>query len=266
MQAIYSKKTFLSAALLLVMMLFTTAANAGWVLYDDFSSGKVDTTKWDINDESFGAVSCYVSNNKLIFAKSAASNDEVDYGLYVANLPAGANGLKADVRLVSATGEISVQMEFRVDGGDEYFNTDTEHATTTRFRNTFETYDRWDSTGFYNEALCRRQAVDDSSLRHVYGMSQLYLNESDELYKVHTSSVQVSNDYAYLTNCGGRCRLFQERNDGVETTNNKVVRIKFNGTPEGTGTMEVDNVYIHVGDMETDAPVSRRVVVVPLGS
>ena len=179
-------------ACLLGLLLAGSPAYAGWELYDDFSSGSIDLSKWENVGDSQVGVTWSVVDGKLRVTKSAGATD-AESAQYLTDLPNGANGLKADVTLVSNSGVMRMQLEFRVDAAPQTFGTDTAHDSQARFRNQFGTY-TWNngsSYGLYNSAHYIVRAVDDDALEDEFGRTQIFLNDNSELTDTHTVSIQL---------------------------------------------------------------------------
>jgi hypothetical protein len=98
-------KTFL--ALLISMLLgFSSYAESGWELYDNFEQGTIDNQKW-IKDESCGTIS--VENGKAKFAHAPGHPNDSLYLIFSKNT-ANISGIKATITVASCTGDVRTRI------------------------------------------------------------------------------------------------------------------------------------------------------------
>ena len=94
---LFSVKVFVAAVaiFLLAAPSVTFAQSTGWVLYDNFNSGKIDPTKWDI-DNSSAAIS--VENGLLKFVHDANKPNDSSWLIFKKS-PAKIKAVKAKVKI-----------------------------------------------------------------------------------------------------------------------------------------------------------------------
>ena len=89
-----------------IIFAFSTSALAGWELYDDFSSGAIDTQRWNVDDTS---ATISVENERAKFIHQGGITDDSNYLLFK-QTPSNILGIKADVLIESCTGDVRARI------------------------------------------------------------------------------------------------------------------------------------------------------------
>jgi len=89
-----------------IIFAFSTDALADWVLYDDFSSGSIDTGRWNV-DESSATIS--VENERAKFIHQGGITNDSNYLLFN-QTPSNILGIKADVLIEFCTGDVRARI------------------------------------------------------------------------------------------------------------------------------------------------------------
>jgi hypothetical protein len=79
---------------------------AGWVLYDDFSSGAIDTQRWSVDDSS---ATITVENERAKFVHQIDHAEDSAYMRFEQS-PASILGIKADVLIESCDGDVMASL------------------------------------------------------------------------------------------------------------------------------------------------------------
>lgn len=82
------------------------SVNAGWELYDDFSTGAIDTQRWDIDNSS---ASIGVEGGQARFIHQINHPNDSSY-LHFSQDPANILGIKTDVLITSCTGDVRARI------------------------------------------------------------------------------------------------------------------------------------------------------------
>jgi hypothetical protein len=89
-----------------IISAFGTSALAGWELYDDFSSGTIDTQRWDIDDSS---ANISVDNERAKFVHQSGHPNDSGYLLFNQD-PENILGIKAKVFIESCSGDVRARI------------------------------------------------------------------------------------------------------------------------------------------------------------
>jgi len=89
-----------------IIFAFSTNALAAWELYDDFSSGSINTGRWNIDDTS---ASISVDNGQAKFIHQNGTPNDSNYLLFK-QTPENILGIKADVFIESCTGDVRTRI------------------------------------------------------------------------------------------------------------------------------------------------------------
>ena len=89
-----------------IIFAFSTSALAGWELYDNFSSGAIDTQRWIIDDSS---ATISVENERAKFIHQSGHLNDSSYLVFNQN-PENMLGIKADVFIESCSGDVRTRI------------------------------------------------------------------------------------------------------------------------------------------------------------
>ena len=89
-----------------IIFAFSTNALAGWELYDNFSSGSIDTGRWNIDDTS---ATISIDNGQAKFIHQNGNPNDSSYLLFNQS-PSNIVGIKADVLIESCTGDVRARI------------------------------------------------------------------------------------------------------------------------------------------------------------
>jgi len=89
-----------------IIFSFSTSALAGWELYDDFSSGTINSQRWIIDDSS---ATISVENQKAKFVHQSGHPDDSSYLIFNQN-PENILGIKTDVFIESCSGDVRARI------------------------------------------------------------------------------------------------------------------------------------------------------------
>ena len=89
-----------------IIFAFSTSALAGWELYDNFSSGAIDTQRWIIDDSS---ATISVENGQAKFIHQSGHPNDSGYLLFNQN-PENILGIKTDVVIESCSGDVQTRI------------------------------------------------------------------------------------------------------------------------------------------------------------
>jgi hypothetical protein len=100
------KRQLLTSFVVLLVLATSTSSHAGWELYDDFSSGSIDTQKWRIDDSS---ASISVEGGRAKFVHQPGHANDSSWLEMIQN-PENITGMKATVTVQSCTGDVRARM------------------------------------------------------------------------------------------------------------------------------------------------------------
>jgi len=89
-----------------IIFAFSSTALAEWQLYDDFSSGNIDTGRWNVDDSS---ATISVDNERAKFIHEGGTANDSNYLLFD-QTPENIIGIKADVFIESCTGDVRARI------------------------------------------------------------------------------------------------------------------------------------------------------------
>ena len=89
-----------------IIFAFSTSALAGWELYDDFSSGTIDTQRWNV-DNSSAIIS--VENGQAKFIHQSGHPNDSGYLLFNQN-PENIIGIKTEISIASCSGDVRTRL------------------------------------------------------------------------------------------------------------------------------------------------------------
>jgi hypothetical protein len=113
------KSTNSFVILAILTLILSINANAGWELYDNFSSGSIDSQIWDI-DESSATITVESGRAKFVHKQGQQYVRDSSW-LVMINNPENIKGIKATVTVKSCTGDVRGQMGSMVGKiGDNY--------------------------------------------------------------------------------------------------------------------------------------------------
>ena len=90
----------------LLLFGFTAYAQTNWQLYDDFNSGQIDSSKWDIDDSS---ATITVENGRAKFMHKSGFPNDSSY-LFLIKNPKTIAGIKATITVESCSGDVRARM------------------------------------------------------------------------------------------------------------------------------------------------------------
>jgi len=100
------KRLTLTLLYILIMTALTdSAVHAGWVLYDDFNSGVINSSKWDIDNSSADIT---VQNGKVKFVHKQGFPNDSSKLIFKTSQPI--LGIRANVYVVSASGDLKARI------------------------------------------------------------------------------------------------------------------------------------------------------------
>jgi len=89
-----------------IIFAFSSSALADWQLYDDFSSGSIDTGRWNVDDSS---ATISVENEQAKFIHQGGTTNDSNYLLFN-QTPENIIGIRADVFIESCTGDVRARI------------------------------------------------------------------------------------------------------------------------------------------------------------
>jgi hypothetical protein len=89
-----------------IIFALSTSALAGWELYDNFSSGTIDTQRWSVDDSS---ATISVENGQAKFVHQSGHPNDSGYLLFNQN-PENILGIKTDVVIESCSGDVRTRL------------------------------------------------------------------------------------------------------------------------------------------------------------
>ena len=89
-----------------IIFAFSTNALADWELYDNFSSGSIDSGRWNIDDTS---ATISVDNGQAKFIHQNGNPEDSSYLIFNLN-PENILGIKADVLIETCTGDVRARI------------------------------------------------------------------------------------------------------------------------------------------------------------
>ena len=242
----------------LLILCAPLSARADWQLFDDFSSGTIDSSKWG-RSNPFADVTWSVVNGALRVEKVAGSTEIVKDVLRLYNLPSGVNGMRADIRVTSRNDyAFNFQMKMDAEGGTFNFGSGDEASER-------ESATGMNAPGGGTNPISYVSCGECSLNYEDRGVSYL---SGDRFNSNEVSQSWITYTMVFGTNLtdlsmGDACYHIEVNNFPSFTAFDGKVRVR-SASPESTFTVDVDNVYVHTGEFSSICDGKSRVIIVPM--